>query len=119
MLGRSRSAYNQDGALHKVMRKRINDEPWFVGKDVAEALAYKDTVKALRDHVDPEDKCIAKQGETPYLNITSPRGLYIINESGLYSLILSSKLTDSKKFKRCGTQTRQKQLETTLMMKIS
>ena len=54
------------------MRKRINDEPWFVGKDVAEALAYKDTVKALRDHVDPEDKCIAKQGETPYLNITSP-----------------------------------------------
>lgn len=119
MLGRSRSAYNQDGALHKTVRKRINDEPWFVGKDVAIALGFKRTADALSAHVDDEDKNFVKVGEIPTLNVASPRGLYIINESGLYSLILSSKLTDAKKFKRCGTQTRQKQLETTLMMKIS
>ena len=93
MLGRSRSAYNQDGALHKTVRKRINDEPWFVGKDVAIALGFKRTVDALSAHVDDEDKNFVKVGEIPTLNVASPRGLYIINESGLYSLILSSKLT--------------------------
>lgn len=75
------------------MRKRINDEPWFVGKDVAEALGFKRTADALSAHVDDEDKNFVKVGEIPTLNVASPRGLYIINESGLYSLILSSKLT--------------------------
>ena len=69
-----------------------NDEPWFVGKDVAEALGFKRTADALSAHVDDEDKNFVKVGEIPTLNVASPRGLYIINESGLYSLILSSKL---------------------------
>lgn len=87
------------------MRKRINDEPWFVGKDVAEALGFKRTADALSAHVDDEYKNFVKVGEIPTLNVASPRGLYIINESGLYSLILSSKLPDAKKFKRWVTQT--------------
>lgn len=76
----------------------INDEPWFVGKDVAEILGYKDTVNALKAHVDEEDK----RG----WQITTPGGtqqMTIINESGLYSLILSSKLPNAKKFKRWVT----------------
>lgn len=74
----------------------INEEPWAVGKDVAAALGYKDTVNALKAHVDPEDKQKGWQ-------ITTPSGVQqvtIINESGLYSLILSSKLPGAKKFKR-------------------
>lgn len=87
MLGRSRSAQNQDGVLHKVMRRRINDEPWFVGKDVAIALGYSNTRKALADHVDEEDKGVTKRD-----TLGGKQNLGIINESGLYSLILSSKL---------------------------
>lgn len=71
-------------------------EPWFVGKDVAQALGYKDTINALKSHVDPEDK----QGGW---QITTPGGtqeMTIINESGLYSLVLSSKLPTAKAFKR-------------------
>lgn len=70
-------------------------EPWFVGKDVAIALGYKDTVNALKSHVDAEDK--------GGWQITTPSGtqeMTIINESGLYSLVLSSKLPTAKKFKR-------------------
>lgn len=77
----------------------IDDEPWFVGKDVAAALGYKDTVNALKTHVDHADK---KGG----WRITTPSGdqdMTIINESGLYSLILSSKLPGAKKFKRWVT----------------
>lgn len=69
------------------MRKRINDEPWFVGKDVATALGYKDTDQTIRKNVDEEDKLtrlIDGAGQK--------REAIIINESGLYSLILSSKL---------------------------
>lgn len=88
MLGRSRSAQNQDGVLHKVMRKRINDEPWFVGKDVAEALGYVDLNKAIAMHVDEDDKLNDKMSSS-----LGQRGGWLINESGLYSLILSSKLT--------------------------
>ena len=69
------------------MRKRINDEPWFVGKDVAEALGYSNTRKALADHVDEEDKGVTKRD-----TLGGKQNLGIINESGLYSLILSSKL---------------------------
>ena len=76
----------------------MDGEPWFVGKDVASALGYRDSVNALKAHVDVEDK----RG----WQITTPKGRQqatIINESGLYSLILSSKLPDAKKFKRWVT----------------
>ena len=80
----------------------INNEPWFVGKDVAEALGYKDVNHAILDHVDEEDKVNSKtQGQNaPELG---QRGSWLINESGLYSLILSSKLPNAKKFKRWVT----------------
>lgn len=76
----------------------INDEPWFVGKDVAEALGYKDTSDALKRHADDEDKltrCFTDSGQS--------REMYIINESGLYSLILGSKLESAKRFKHWVT----------------
>lgn len=76
----------------------IDGEPWFVGKDIAEALGYVNTKKALADHVDVEDK----RGS----QIVTPGGIQtmtIINESGLYSLILSSKLPNAKMFKRWVT----------------
>lgn len=80
----------------------INNEPWFVGKDVAEALGYKDVNHAILDHVDEEDKVNSKtQGQkAPKLG---QRGSWLINESGLYSLILSSRLPNAKKFKRWVT----------------
>lgn len=75
-----------------------NGEPWFVGKDVAEVLGYSDTAQAIRKHVEEEDKGVVE--------MTTPGGkqpLTIINESGLYSLVLSSKLPTAKKFKRWVT----------------
>lgn len=72
---------------------------WFVGKDVALALGYKDTVNALKSHVDEEDKIGGWQITTPSGN----QAMTIINESGLYSLVLSSKLPNAKKFKRWVT----------------
>lgn len=79
-----------------------DEEPWLVGKDVAEALGYKDTADAIKTHVDEEDKVLAKVGEIPTLRISN-YGAYIINESGLYSLVLSSKLPTAKKFKHWVT----------------
>ena len=76
----------------------INDEPYFVGKDVAQTLGYKNTRKALIDHVDEEDK-----GVTNRDTLGGKQDLTIINESGLYSLILKSKLPSAKKFKRWVT----------------
>ena len=74
----------------------IENEVWFVGKDVAESLGYKDTVNAIKSHVDDEDK----QG----WQITTPnRVANIINQSGVISLTLSSKLPDARKFKRWVT----------------
>ena len=73
----------------------INGEPYFVGKDVAEILGYTNPSKALADHVDEEDKL-----NNESLSSLGQRGGWIINESGLYSLILSSKLPTAKKFKR-------------------
>lgn len=73
----------------------INNEPHFVGKDTAIALGYKDTSDALKRHVDDEDKltrCFTDSGQS--------RNMIVINESGLYSLTLSSKLKSAKKFKR-------------------
>lgn len=79
-----------------------NGEPWFVGKDVASVLQYRDTSDALKKRVDKEDKVLLKAGETPTLK-SSNFGMYIINESGLYSLILSSKMPKAKEFKRWVT----------------
>ena len=84
------------GKVRTIVKGR---EPYFVGKDVAEVLGYKDTVNALKAHVDEEDK-------TGWQITTPSRGTQtatIINESGLYSLILSSKLPAAKKFKRWVT----------------
>ena len=77
----------------------IDAEPWFVGKDTAEALGYSNPRKTMKDHVDKEDKdCVTIRDA-----IGRDRETSIINESGLYSLILSSKLPKAKKFKRWVT----------------
>ena len=76
----------------------VNGKPYFVGKDVAEILGYTNTPKAIRDHIDDEDKLterIVLSGQN--------REVIFINESGLYSLILSSKLPTAKKFKHWVT----------------
>ncbi|AUO78236.1 BRO family protein [Clostridioides phage LIBA6276] len=73
-------------------------EPWFVGKDVAEMLGYSNSRDALKKHIDEEDKGVAKCD-----TLRGRQILTIINESGLYSLILSSKLAEAKKFKRWVT----------------
>lgn len=76
----------------------INNEPWFVGKDVAESLGYTATEKAIRTHIDGDDKGVTEM-DTP----GGKQKVVIINESGLYSLVLSSKLPSAKKFKRWVT----------------
>nr|DAN21100.1 MAG TPA_asm: repressor domain protein [Bacteriophage sp.] len=76
----------------------VAGEPWLVGKDVALALGYSDTSDALKKHVDPEDKLTRR-----FADSGQNREMYIINESGLYSLVLSSKLPGAKKFKRWVT----------------
>lgn len=87
---------NQEfGQIRSLM---IEDEPWFVGKDVAEILGYANASKALADHVDDEDKL-----NNASLSSLGQRGGWLINESGLYSLVLSSKLSDARKFKRWVT----------------
>lgn len=88
--------FNFNGA--QVRALTIDNEPYFVGKDVAEILGYKDTVNALKSHVDDEDKLgwqITTSGQR--------RKVKVINESGLYSLIISSKLPSAKQFKRWVT----------------
>lgn len=80
----------------------INNEPWFVGKDVAEILGYSNSKDAIKKHVDEEDKQVIQRSQFATLEIPN-RGMTIINESGLYSLILSSKLPNAKKFKRWVT----------------
>ena len=85
--------FNSDefGSVRTVI---IDNEPWLVGKDIAEALGYTNPQKAIRDHVDEEDKT---QNESFTVNGTM--GM-LINESGLYSLVLGSKLPEAKRFKR-------------------
>ena len=84
------------------VRTMTNDrgETFFVGKDVAEALGYKNTRKALLDHVDKDDR---EDGVTIRDAIGRSQSIVVINESGLYSLILSSKLEQAKAFKRWVT----------------
>lgn len=84
----------------------IEGEPWFIGKEIAIILGYTDTDQAIRLHVDKEDKKTLSYTEIQTRKIygfASPRGLTIINESGLYSLILSSHLPRAKEFKHWVT----------------
>ncbi len=83
----------------------IDGDPWFVGKDIAECLGYSNTKDALRKHVDSDDKIMGSQNATPSITDTLGRKQYptFINESGVYSLILGSKLESAKKFKRWVT----------------
>lgn len=83
------------GSIRTVVK---DSEPWFVGKDVAIALGYEKPTDATRKHVDPEDRGISKM-ETP----SGLQTMTIINESGLYSLILSSRLPTAKEFKHWVT----------------
>lgn len=86
--------------LGSVRTVTINGEAYFVGKDVAEILGYSNSRKAIGDHVDEEDKT---DGVTIRDSIGREQTPVLINESGLYGLILSSKLPDAKKFKRWVT----------------
>ena len=85
-------------AFGSVRAVSVNDEPYFVGKDVAEILGYERPTDAVRKRVDPDDRGVAKM-ETP----SGVQEMTVINESGLYSLILSSKLPKAKEFKRWVT----------------
>lgn len=76
-----------------------NGEPWFVAKDVCDVLNYTNASKAISDHVDPEDKL-----NNESLSSLGQRGGWLVNESGLYSLALSSKLPTAKEFKRWITR---------------
>lgn len=83
---------------NEIRALNIDDKPYFVGKDVADILGYANPSKALADHVDEEDKL-----NNESLVSLGQRGGWLINESGLYSLILSSKMPNAKKFKRWVT----------------
>ena len=86
---------NEFGQIRTVF---MDGEPWMVGKDVASALGYKEPTKAAREKVDVEDRGVSK--------IDTPSGIQemtVINESGLYSLVLSSKLPGARKFRRWVT----------------
>lgn len=89
----------ENPAFGQVRTIEIDGEPWFVGRDVAEALGYRDTSDALKKHVDADDKLTRR-----FADSGQAREMYIINESGLYSLILSSKLPTAKDFKRWVTK---------------
>ncbi len=88
----------------QIRTAEISGEPWFVGKDVALALGYERPAKAIPDHVDEEDrKMVDGKTQSQFGIELGQRGGWLINESGLYSLILSSKLPTAKKFKRWVT----------------
>lgn len=89
----------QFGQIRTLMK---NGEPWFVGKDIAVILGYSNPNEAIADHVDDEDKLNSKTLSSCNLDL-GQRGGWLINESGLYSLILSSKLETAKAFKRWVT----------------
>lgn len=82
----------------KVRVVEIDNEPWFVGKDVAEALGYMNTRQAISTNVDEEDR-----GVHPIDTPSGTQNMTIINESGMYSLVLQSKLESARKFKRWVT----------------
>lgn len=84
--------------LGEIRTLLIDEQPWFVGRDIATVLGYSNPAKAVRTHVDEEDKGVNEM-DTP----GGKQKIIIINESGLYSLILHSKLPNAKKFKRWVT----------------
>ena len=89
--------YDFQGSFVRVL-KNSEDEPWFVAKDVALILGYTNPSKAIRDHVDDEDKL-----NNESLSTLGQRGGWLVNESGLYSLILRSNIPEAKAFKRWVT----------------
>lgn len=91
------TTFNND-EFGSIRTMTIDGEPWFVGKDVTSILGYTNPSKAILDHVDADDKL---NNET--LSSLGQRGGWLINESGLYSLILSSKLPTAKRFKKWVT----------------
>ena len=88
----------ENSEFGEIRTVEIGGEPWFVGKDVAEVLGYTDLSHAVLDHVDEEDRMNSKTQGQIDLEL-GQRGTWLINESGLYSLILSSKLPNAKAFK--------------------
>lgn len=86
----------------EVRTLKIDGEPWFVGKDLTDILGYSNSRKALKDHVDKEDQQILTSRNVTLENIPN-RGLTGVNESGMFSLVLSSQLPTAKKFKRWVT----------------
>lgn len=88
----------ENAEFGQVRTVTIDNEPWFVGKDVATALGYSNSRKALADHVQEDDK-----GVTKCDTLGGKQDLTIINESGLYSLIFGSKLESAKRFKHWVT----------------
>lgn len=88
----------QNEQFGKIRTVIINNEPWFIGKDIVGILGYQNGSRDINRHVDEEDRQNYRNG-----TFESPRGLTLINESGLYSLILSSKLPQAKAFKRWVT----------------
>lgn len=94
----------QNSDFGSIRTLTINDEPWFVGKDVAEILGYERPTKSVVDHVDEDDRLMLDGKTQSQFGIElGQRGGWLINESGLYSLILSSKLPTAKQFKRWVT----------------
>ena len=93
---------------NEITVNKCRDDIWFRGKDIAKALGYSIPCKAIREHVDPEDRlsleCLTKGGlkRTPLKN--EQKSAIFVNESGLYSLILQSKLESAKVFKRWVTK---------------
>lgn len=101
MEGNSLMAFTND-TFGGIRGARINDEPWFIGKDVAEALGYANSSKAVIDHVDDEDKRFEMVSVSDSQNGNLVKTAFI-NESGLYALIFGSKLPNAKAFKRWVT----------------
>ncbi len=88
----------QNPEFGRVRIVEVNGEAWMVGKDVAEALGHTNPQRAIREYVDSEDK-----GVTEIVTPGGEQEMTIINESGLYSLVLSSKLPNARKFRRWVT----------------
>ena len=115
---------NEFGQIRSLV---LDDEVWFIGKDITMALGYSNDRKALQDNVDADDRRLIQKSPEVTLEIPN-RGITAINESGLYSLILSSKLSSAKKFKKWITSevlpsirkkgSYQKPLSTQEMMRI-
>lgn len=95
----------ENAEFGQVRTVTIDNEPWFVGKDVATALGYKNTKDALATHIESCDKIMGSQNATPSITDSMGRTQHPtwINESGLYALIFGSKLESAKRFKHWVT----------------